>query len=251
VCLAVSGSSAWAAGVNLGWDDCAGLGATPTNKFGTPSFSCNTNASGAGLSSSIVGSYVLATSISNFVGMEAVLDMVSPPGYSQPMTPWWDFGNFPAIATPGCRASQMAVTFRNVATACMDWPGPAPVTGNFTVERDFGGQGHARIKLIAAYQSGTPQPVNAGDEMVAFTLTINNARTIGAGSCAGCTTPMCMVLWSISIGQSPTANPWLTLNNTDVVNFVTWNDASNSTGCPGVVPTVRSTWGQVKSLYRE
>jgi hypothetical protein len=250
--IAASVSTGHAAGINLGWDDCGGLGSTPFNKFGTPTFSCNTNASTAGLTSSIVGSYVLASDISNFVTLEAVLDMKASFGaYGGELAPWWDFGNYPAVATPGCRNGELLFSFRNAATSCLDWPGPAPVQGNMIFERGFGAPNRARIKLIGAYTSGTPQPVLAGDEMVAFTLTINNAKTAGTGSCAGCTTPMCLVLVMLVVGQSPAANPPLSLDTPDVVDFVTWNDASNTSHCPGAVPTVRSTWGQVKSLYRE
>jgi hypothetical protein len=43
VLIAASFSSALAAGVNLGCDDCAGVGAAPSDKFGTATFSCNSN----------------------------------------------------------------------------------------------------------------------------------------------------------------------------------------------------------------
>jgi len=245
--LALSVSSAMATGVNLAWDDCAGVGGGLADKFGTANFSCNSNLSSAGRASSIVGTYVLGTGIPNLVGMESVLDMMTPGGV---LAPWWDFGNFPALATPGCRAGNLVVAFRSVATSCFDWPGSANVSGNMTVERDFGGPGRARIKLIAAYTAGSPQPVNAADEMLAYVLTINNAKTLGSPNCTGCNSAMCMVLNEISIGQAPAASPTLRLQSPDVQNYVTWNDATNTTGCPGVTPTHRSSWGQVKSLYR-
>jgi len=246
--LAVSVSTALASGVNLGWDDCAGVGGTLPNKFGTPTFSCNTNSSAAGRTSSLVGTYVLATGIPNLVGMESVLDMKTP---GTVLAAWWDFGNFPSLATPGCRAGNLIVAFRSVATSCFDWPGTDGVSGNMSCERDFGGLGRARIKLIAAYTAGSPQPVIAGDEMVAYVMTINNAKTVGTGNCLNCNAPMCMVLNEISLGQAPAANPTLRLQSPDVANFVTWNDATNTQGCPGVTPTHKSSWGQVKSLYRE
>jgi len=245
--LAVCVSSAMAAGVNLGWDDCAGLGGAPGNKFGTATFSCNSNLNSVGRSSKIVGTYVLANSIDNLVANEVVLDMMTPGGV---LAPWWDFGNYPAAATPGCRAGQLVFAFRDASTSCLDWPGTAGVSGNMTVERDFGGPGRARIKLIGAYTAGAPQPVVAGDEMVSFTLTINNAKTVGTPNCVGCASPMCMVLNSIIVNQAPVANPQIKLENPQDRNYVTWNDAANTTGCPGVTPTHRNSWGQVKSLYR-
>jgi hypothetical protein len=248
--LAVSVSTAMASGVNLGWDDCIGGGAV-NNKFGTAAWACNTNTNTVGTTfrnSTIVGTYVLANSINNLVGNEDVLDMMNPGAIVQP---WWDFGNYPAVATPGCRAGQLAFTFRNPGTSCLDWPGTDAVAGNMTCERGFGGTNKARIKLISAYTAGAPQPVNAGDETVSFTLTVLNAKTVGTGACAGCTSPMCMVFNSITIGQSPALPVPLKLSNPEVNNFVTWNDALNTTGCPGVTPTHKSSWGQVKSLYRE
>jgi hypothetical protein len=144
----------------------------------------------------------------------------------------------------------LAFASRNPNTSCIDWPGSAGVSGNMTVERDFGGPGRARIKLIAAYTSGAPQPVLAGDEMISFTLTVNNAKTVGTGACAGCNSPMCMVFNQVIINQAPAETPQLTVSNPDLRNFVTWNDNGNVTGCPGVTPTHKSTWGQVKSQYR-
>jgi hypothetical protein len=248
--IAAGSTAAFATGVNLGWDDCAGVGGAPGDKFGTAAFSCNTNASGAGSSSSIVASFVLATSIPNFVTIEAVLDMRTITA-DHGLAPWWDFGNFPSVATPGCRVGEMLYSFRNAGTSCMDWPGPAPVTGNMTFERGIASPNAARIRLIAAYTSGTPQPIVAGDEMVAFTFVINNAKTVGTGSCAGCATPVCMAFDQLVVGQSPAVTPQLTLQDADVRHFITWNDAAGTTGCPGIVPTHTSTWGQVKSLYRE
>ncbi|HEV2105982.1 MAG TPA: hypothetical protein VGU27_09655 [Candidatus Eisenbacteria bacterium] len=82
---------------------------------------------------------------------------------------------------------------------------------------------------------------------------------MGLGACAGCQTPVCMVLNGIRVA---TSTP---LAGTDVVvtgaadapnsDFVSWQGGGSpttivGTGCPAAVPTHNATWGAVKAMYR-
>jgi hypothetical protein len=244
-CATAIPPTAHGSGLNIGWDDCAGVGGAASNKYGTASFSCNTNSSAPGVTSAIVGSYSLPGSISGFWGVEVSMTMRSA---AFPIAAWWDFTNYPAPT--GCRVGELGYTFRSAATSCYDWPGSAPVAGTMTFEAGVGGPTRADIRLSGSYASGAPQPVVAGNEYVALVLTIGNAKTVGAGSCEGCASPVCFLFTKLVLVQSPAAPVPLTLTTPDQLNYITWNDAANVLPCYGT-PIQRSTWGQVKGLYRE
>jgi hypothetical protein len=249
VVVALSASSAQAAGVNLAWDDCAGLGGGASNKFGTATFSCNSNENSAGRTSSIFGSYVLPTTIQTFDGIDAFVYLYSP---LPALPPWWDFGNYPTGSPVGCRAGQLVVYFPYfyASPSCPGWP-VVVHAAIVTFQTGYGGPSRALLHILASSVDGAPGVAYEGEEMMAFILEIRNAKTVGTGSCSGCETPMCLTLSQLNIRQRPFENPQLHLTNPDVRNFVTWNDAGGAQNCAGIVPTHKLTWGQVKSLYRE
>jgi hypothetical protein len=185
----------------------------------------------------MIGTYVLGSTLTDVVANEMVLDLQTSGGT---LAPWWDF--------QVCRAGQLVAVFRNAGTSCFDWPGTAAVSGNLTSTAGFGGPDRERLKLIAAFTSGSPQTVNAGDETVSFTLTINNGATVGTGACAGCLSPTCIVLNSIIVNESPARPVPVQLSNPQNFNFVTW--FAGAPNCPGATPTHQSSWGSVKSMYR-
>jgi hypothetical protein len=86
---------------------------------------------------------------------------------------------------------------------------------------------------------------------------INNAKTTGTGSCAGCTDGACIVLNSVKVTQPATVHQDYTITNPLGRAYVLWQagganpgSGPNGTGCPGATPTRNETWGSVKSLYR-
>jgi hypothetical protein len=99
-------------------------------------------------------------------------------------------------------------------------------------------------------------PIVGGDELYDFTINITNQKTVGTGSCAGCTTPVCIVLNSINVvAQDNVEERLLSTPTAPGSNFITWQGGGNPSaggtiGCPAATPTRRSTWGSVKSLYR-
>jgi hypothetical protein len=93
----------------------------------------------------------------------------------------------------------------------------------------------------------------AGQEYFSVNVLMNHSNTVGVGACAGCVTPMCIVLHSIKV-TTPNAVNDRTLtgpsNSTDS-DFATWQGGTGVPGgCPGATPVEKRTWGTLKSLYR-
>jgi hypothetical protein len=242
VLIVLGACPARAAGINLSWDDCGEHGAY--DKSGSANFSCNTNSSGPGLSAQLVGSYVLGTTITDVVANTMVIELGRADAR---LVPWGDFQTG--------RSRQLVAAFRNASTSCSDWPGSSEVVGNLTPLFGFGRANMERLNLVAVFNSGAPQTVTAGIETESFTLTINNAATVGNGSCGGCNTPICIVLRSIVINEFPAHQVPLNLSVPDYRNWVTWFGGSPSCPCIGSAfdcrdPVHHSSWGQVKGMYR-
>ncbi len=238
--LALSASIAMAApGLNLAWDDCGTFG--NADRGAAAPFSCNSNSNTLSKASNLYGTYV-APGITDLVGNEAVVDY-QVAGGTMPL--WWNFTDTACLGGGAGRAGQLLFTFRN-GSSCLDWPGSAGVSGNMTVTNTP--PDRARIKLIGAYTSGTPQTLVMDSEYNSFLLTINNAGTLGSG-CPGCATAVCIVLNSIKLNEFPAASTPIVIANPANANFVTWRGGSPLV-CPGATPTHKSSWGQLKSLYR-
>jgi hypothetical protein len=234
--------SASAQGINLAWDDCGSYGTS--NKFGTATFSCNTNASSADRTSRIVGSYMLRRPLQQVVGNDIELVLMA----SDPvLAPWCDFTS--ESDPHGCRAGQLTYEFRSETTSCEDWPGFSPVSGVLRAQAGVGGANRERLSMFCAFTLGIPERLDASVEYVSFVLTINNAKTVGAGSCSGCAAPVCIMLTSITVPELFSPTDPVVLTTPLVSNFVTWNDAAGSLSC-ALSPVRRSTWGQVKGMYR-
>jgi hypothetical protein len=238
----LSFGSASAQGINLAWDDCGAFGTS--NKFGTATFACNTNSSTADRTSSMIGSYLLHRPVADVVGNDMMLTVTSS---DLSLPSWWDFTD--QLDPPGCRAGQISYTFRSPNTSCDDWPGSSPIVGVVKVQAGIGGANRERLAMFCAYSIGAPQRHEASVEYVSFTLTVNNGKTVGAGSCAGCDRPVCIRLDSITVDELTSLDEPIVLTTPMVSNFVTWNDSAGSLNC-AVSPVRHSTWGQVKGMYR-
>jgi len=235
VFLALTATVASAAGINLYWTDCSVAGQT------TRTFACNAN----------TGTNTLCVSFDPPAGLTAVngLDMlIDIQSFSDPMTPWWFFKN-----TGTCRLASLGANTVFGSANCTE-PWAAAGAGNVSAYlTNFGGN-TKRARLAGTVSVGGPLagPVSPGTEYYALNITINNAKTVGTGACAGCSDPTCLVLNELLISQpagTPGGSPKLITAATN--NFVTWQGgAIGGTGCPAEVPVINRTWGQVKSLYR-
>jgi hypothetical protein len=242
--LAVSASIAAAApGVGLRWNECIGDAGLPNRNF-----ACNVNTG----SSTLVGTFELGADLGNTSGEEIVVDLATA---SPALPAWWGFKN---VGT--CRTGSLAIGSAPTANAanCADWGGGL-VAGIGIGAYIVGGAGPntARIVAAGAVPPDGLQNLTAGTEYFGFTLTINNLKTVGTGSCEGCAVPACIVFNSVNMTTPILANNVKLSgpsNGTDA-HFVTWQgglgvNTGRGTGCPAATPTQNKTWSQVKSMYR-
>lgn len=229
-------SAGAAQGVNLRWTHCySDLGTINKN------FACDSNVGTAGV---LVGSFEVGVDFPQCAGQEVVLDFQT---LSSTLPAWWQFKD------PGaCRQNALSVNTVMSADAiiCEDWAqGQATaVAGAYTV--GFRGANTARLVIAVAVPLAARADLVTGHEYFSFNVLIDRAQTIGSGACSGCSTPACMLLKQIKvIGAQPQDDRTLTgpTNGTD-------SDMTAWQGGLGLVcftvPTARSTWARLKSLYR-
>jgi len=218
-------------GINLSWNDCASFGGLQRN------FACTSN-SGA---NTMFASVVTGVDMGQLNGQAGVLDLQT----NQPaLSPWWTIG------TGQCRlGSAITADFNFLAnTNCLDaWAGTA--AGGVNYQQAFEGvPNRSRIRTVCAIAGSTP--ITGVDEYYMFKVTINNSRSTGTGSCAGCQDGACIVFNSILVTQ-PLGVGDYTISAPITRNYVQWQGGGNIGGnCPGATPTRSATWGSVKSLYR-
>jgi len=248
-------------GVNLRWDQCYGDGGA-WNK----SFACDTNTG----SDRMIASFELAADMPELVtGVEVSVDLASA---TNPIPAWWQFKN-----AGTCRAASLFAnpTIPPGSTNCVDWADAqaAGGIGSYQVGA-FGGQNSARIVMAFAVPFNALATLYAGQEYFAFQVGFNHAKTVGTGSCSGCTDPVVIFLSAIKV-TTPVASADMQMNrgaNWTGSQYVSWQSGYpinivhacglhflDKCGLPyttfNVVPydvtnARPSTWGQVKSLYR-
>lgn len=239
VCLTSSASAA--PGIALRWDQCYGDGGAINRNF-----ACNTNAG----TNILVGSFQLATVALSHQGNEMVLDIAAAD--SQWPT-WWAMKN-PVT----CRLASLTIDFLGNATInCPDWANGQAAGAISSYLIGHNGPNTARILAASAVPPGMLDVKVPEQEYFSFRLKIDNAKTVGAGACAGCTVPVCIVLQSIKyLTPLPQYDQLMTgpFNGSDS-HYVTWQGGGapatpNGTGCLAATPARRGTWGAVKALYR-
>ena len=233
--LALSATSAFAGGLNLGWNNCVVDGGT-SNK----SFACASNTG----SNVMVASFIPTMTSSTVNGNEIVVDLQAA-GSSLP--PWWQFKN-----AGTCRSTSLSVSPTVPASAinCIDEFSGQATAGIGAYNIGFGGANRARLVIAEAVPASALSPVAPGNEYFSINIAVSNSKTVGTGACAGCTTPVCIVLNSIKLTAGGGTNDEL-IGNAAVSNSVTWQGgAIDGNGCPLAVATHNTTWGAVKSLYR-
>jgi len=90
------------------------------------------------------------------------------------------------------------------------------------------------------------QNLVATTEYFAFNANINNSKSVGTPSCAGCTTPACIVLNSINVVAGTISNQLLGAGTSAGSNFANYGAAGPD--CL-LVPVKNTTWSHVKTLY--
>ena len=241
--LALTAVAASAApGTNIRWQGCFGDGGAQNRAF-----ACNTN---TGTSNILVGSFEIGADILQASGNEVVVDIAS----AGPLPAWWGFKN-----AGTCRQNSLSMNFSLPGTAvnCADWASGQAAGGIGAYNIGLGGPNAARIVAAIAVPASALADLFAGQEYFSYNIVINNAKTVGTGLCAGCTTPVCIVFNSLKVTTQVAANDRTVAgptNGTDS-NYATWQggvgvQSTRGSGCPAATPTRNSTWGQVKGLYR-
>ena len=233
--LTVIASAAQAGGINLSWTDCGAFGQLQRN------FACNTN-TGA---NTMFASAIAPAAMPQLNGHEGVIDLQTN---QAALSNWWKIGG--TGASPNCRpGTTLSADFNFLSSLnCLD-PWLVGAAGGVNYTQGFGGPNKARIRTVCAIPGSTP--ITATDEYYIAKVTFTNVRTVGLGSCAGCTDGACIVLNSIQLTQ-PLGVGNYTIYNPIIRNFVQWQGGASTVegGCPAAVPTRSTTWGSVKSLYR-
>jgi len=224
--LAAAATLASAGGLNLRWSDCAADGGTQNRTF-----ACNTNVG----TSAFVGSFVLDQDVQQVNGNESILDIQ----FADATVPqWWTFRN------PGsCRLTALSIAAQD-GVSC-----PDPFSGQASMNiatYQLGIQGMAnwaRLLCVNGVQQIHIVDLTGGQEYGLARWTITNAKTVGTGSCGGCTTEATIEFRWANITTD------LGLNDTNLTegadpgsNFITWQALPTATR--------NTTWGAVKSLYR-
>jgi hypothetical protein len=203
-------------------------------------FACNTNAGFRPL----VPSFQLDAPLTGVTSVRGTFDVVS----ETPSLPaWWDLDI--------CRSGSLGTLNTIIAPAlCSFWgQGFSASNGIDSYVTGLGGPNTARCEF-RSFISQPGKSLSAGPEYIVMAMRINFNRTVGSPSCAGCGTGVCLELKRISLqlGAGPTfvnlTTPMLTADG----SLATWQGGGSGPNgsCAGAVPTRRSAWGAIKSLYR-
>jgi len=226
-----------ASGLSMTWNDCPG-GATSSPD---QTFACNTESGFFPL----VCSAVLDGTVANLLGSELVVDVQMSTGL---FPDWWRLdGSGPA----SCRVGGAAASF-DFGAGCADaWAahGTGAIQGFAIGPPDHPALNQARIKIVSVVPSDSAVTLNPAVRYGIADLLLFALRSTGGNTCGGCATRACLVLNSILLRRAPGQGPdvYLTTPAGPGTNWATWQ--GSGADC-SLVPVRRSTWGEIKSLYR-
>lgn len=241
--LGAFASTAHAAGLDLAWNDCGSFGVC------NQSFACNVNGPGTFM---LIGSFTAPEGLTQFVGLEARVDFVAN---DTAMPDWWQFRNAGTCRQAGVTAD---ADFSSGPYSCTDpWLGQAAGgMAGWLVGSPIGpgvpGNG-GRMVIALARPAQFAGPLVADEAYYAFRVNVNKTKTVGAGSCAGCTTPMGIAFTQVKLMQ-PVGMGDFVLSTWNYQGFAAWQNGmfpvyDVAYMCPFVIPAKNRTWGSIKSLY--
>jgi hypothetical protein len=239
IALGATAASA-APGVNLAWDNCIGSGVSNHIK----TFACTSNSG----NQTLYASAYAPPGIELFTGFSVEAYF----GFGGPQPPWWQLRN-QGSQTGQCRNGALTVNFDFTSNSgCADAFAGGGTGGIATYQNAPSGDvSRARLLLAVALPAGNEVPLTPDVEYYAAKMTLNNSKSTGLNSCAGCQQPACINLTSVKFVQ-PAGAPGGDVDVTTpaISNTAAWQAGgdANCTGLP--TPAVRTTWGSVKSLYR-
>jgi hypothetical protein len=225
-------------GLYLTWGECV-LGGAASHDL------INSCAGNAG-QSDLYCAFRMPAPADSVLGMELVVDVQ----HSEATLPdWWRFDN------GGCRAGQLTASLDFTArTACTDFylGNAAGGLQGYYVTQPNGGANQARIRVAASVLPSFGYAVlDTSSTYYAARIIITNALSAGGSACAGCATPACLVLNTITVKRQPGTeggDQVLTTPGPANANWATWQTGTGA-NC-AAVPARPVTWGRLKSLYR-
>jgi len=227
--------AASADGIALNWSKCEADGG-----FSNITFACNSNAG----FNALAPSFQLDAPLTGVTSVRGTIEVVS----ETPTLPaWWDLDV--------CRSGSITTLNTSIAPLlCSYWvTGVIVHDGIDSYTTGLGGPNTARCEF-RSFVSGAGMSLSAGQEYIVTALRINYNRTVGSPSCGGCGTGVCLELKNLSLqlGTGPTFVNLTTPMPTPDGTHVTWQGGGSGPNgsCAGAVPTRRSAWGAIKSLYR-
>jgi hypothetical protein len=230
-------------GIYLKWNDCV-LGGGVADK----TFSCDTDVG----TSIMVGSFIppspgFTDTIYALTGEDAFVSLISA---SPALPDWW------AFQADGCRNGSIVVSakFDSVGLFSCSTPLDPVYVGGGSIyiaappEYPLSMQPNtARLEAVFAIPPADAKRVPSDSEWYAFCVVIRNDHTI-AGTCAGCSIPVCIAFSELNLSQPGGFATFLTTSPSPGGNMITWQGGLGA-NC-ALVPVKRTTWGELKSLYR-
>ena len=161
------------------------------------------------------------------------------------IAPAWDFATYSYFGEPVCQ-SLSGLTATTSGGGC-----PAVPTTQLDVEMSKGSltrPGGSGILLQSHFDPNfVPDPAQ---RYVLARIVFDHAHSIvgpsGPGMCGGAEAPMCVNLVTFSFKGAAGQEVYHTIER----GYVTWQDPTNTNGCPGATPAAPRTWWAVKAQYR-
>jgi hypothetical protein len=239
---------AFAAGIDITWDDC--IGGTPSS---AKTFNCTANAN-----YSLHFQFKLPIGLPNFVSLTGFADYQNQSNTN--LSSFWHFEQGSCNQSPSAKG---VTILDDQGSASIFAPGCTTPTDGGTVQNAFGDDGSGGTESVSAYgvdfrrpgngyfvlldyrTDGAPFPLAAGPNYWAWRL---NFKTNNRAACAGCADAG-IILWQRATFESNDGSPALNLDFSDKLSNCVTINGDSPTHC-GIVPTRSTTWGQLKSLYR-
>lgn len=247
--LALVPASAFAAGVDLSWNDCLGGGATSQSK----TFVCTGTAN---QTYNLELQLKSPVAIPAFVSLSSYLDL-GPTGANEnvPLAPFWHYetggcngGTFKG-ATLSPIPAATAVECPNLAEN-WDLDDDGLAEGFHSVAAygaDYGRPGNGHFVLLSA--RGDATPIAPGVNYFGHELRLTNRNRPGSpANCAGCDQAAAIV-YNVARLESNDGSPAVDLSGADKFADCALINGATPADC-GIVPAQNMTWGKVKSLFR-
>jgi len=220
-------------GLSLGWQDCRALGGAGVDN---QLFGCSSEINDLPL----YPAFVLDAPVDSVISLELVIDVDVA---AAELPAWWRMD-------PGqCRMNGWSADALSPSSCNDPWQGTGVAGFQGWLAGTPGGSArHGRLLVAAAAAPGTFVTLDAEAAYGVARVLLRSNLTL---TCAGCSTPACLVFNSVLIRRLPGSSvETLTISSPEAAGLerVRWQGGSGA-DCQAV-PTRRSTWGAVKSLYR-